>query len=175
MTHETKLYRNSRKSLKLLITSGGICIFLLGIFLHSVGLFDGLVRVKSAVFAGAILFIMLFLFFKALVELKDKSARIVLNSVHFVGKTTPLSQKFGVGDWDDVSNIGLHKVGGDTLVVVTINNPSKYADRLPKALWDMAYNEQTNELNVMHSSSEIDVNPDGLFELFTSYWQKSKA
>lgn len=172
---EISLYRNAKKSVKLLLMSAGICILLLGIFLHSIGLFDGILRTKSAVFAGGVLLITLFFLFRALLELRDKSARIVLNSEYFIGKTTPLSRSFGAGEWADVVDIGLHQVGGDRLVVVTLTNSSKYKGRLSSTLWKMAYDNQRDVLTIMHSSSDVELNPNELFDLFTSYWQESKS
>lgn len=174
MNQETNLYRNRSKTVKLLAISGGICVILLLTFLYCIGLFDGELKVKPAVFSGAALLVMLILLLSSLLSLRDKSAQIVLNKNHFSGKTTPLAKAFGIGNWEDVTAINLQKVGGDTLVIVTLSNASNYKDRLPSMLWKMAYYEATQELNIMYSASVIGIESAELYELFMSYWQHSK-
>ncbi|ULT22974.1 hypothetical protein KUH03_27435 [Sphingobacterium sp. E70] len=85
-----------------------------------------------------------------------------------------MAKAFGIGNWEDVTAINLQKVGGDTLVIVTLSNASNYKDRLPSMLWKMAYYEATQELNIMYSASVIGIEPAELYELFMSYWQHSK-
>lgn len=116
---------------------------------------------------------MLILLLKTLLSLKDKSPLIELNNQNFYGKTTPLSKSFGIVNWEDFADIQLQKSGGDTLVVVTLNNPEKYEGRLSKMLWNMAYNNTTNQLMLMYSSSEIDIDHNALFDLFSNFWKKS--
>ncbi|ULT22973.1 hypothetical protein KUH03_27430 [Sphingobacterium sp. E70] len=86
MNQETNLYRNSSKTVKLLAMSGGICVILLLTFLYCIGLFDGELKVKPAVFSGAALLVMLILLLSSLLSLRDKSAQIVLNKNHFSEK-----------------------------------------------------------------------------------------
>ncbi|MDH5825593.1 STM3941 family protein [Sphingobacterium faecium] len=173
MEKETKIYRNSKKTKKLLLTSIGICIILLIAIIYSAGIFDGELKTKPLVFSSAAFLIMLILLLKTLLSLKDKSPLIELNNQNFYGKTTPLSKSFGIVNWEDVADIQLQKSGGDTLVVVTLNNPEKYEGRLSKMLWNMAYNNTTNQLMLMYSSSEIDIDHNALFDLFSNFWKKS--
>ena len=85
-----------------------------------------------------------------------------------------MSKSFGIVNWEDVADIESQKTGGDTLVVVTINNPQKYEGRLSKMLWNMALNKETNQLTLMYSASEIDVDHNELFSLFDKSWQESE-
>lgn len=174
MDQEVNLYRNRSKTAKLLSLSGVICIVLLLLFLYCIGIFDGELKVKPAVFSGGILLIMLGLLVNSLLSLRDKSAQISLHKSHFSGKTTPMAKAFGAGNWDDVTAINLQKVGGDTLVIVTLGNASNYKDRLPAMLWKMAYDEASQQLNIMYSASVIAIEPSELYELFMTYWQNSK-
>ncbi len=174
MDQETNLYRNRSKTVKLLSMSGVICIVLLLILLYCIGLFDGELKVKPAVFSGGALLIMLILLVSSLLNLRDKSAQITLNKNHFSGKTTPLAKAFGIGNWHDVTGINLQKVGGDTLVVVTLDNAPNYKDRLPSLLWKMAYEAASQQLNIMYSASVIAIEPNELYDLFITYWQSSK-
>ncbi|MGE8428774.1 MAG: hypothetical protein ACN6O7_12890 [Sphingobacterium sp.] len=117
---ETSLYRNKRKTIQLLSISGALCLLLLLVLLYSIGLFDGVFKAKATVFSAGALLVLLILLFSSLLSLRDKTAQIVLNDRYFLGKTTPVSKAFGRGDWQDVKSIDLQKVGGDTLVVVTL-------------------------------------------------------
>ena len=174
MDQEANLYRNKSKTTKLLSLSGVICIVLLLLFLYCIGIFDGELKVKPAVFSGGILLIMLGLLVNGLLSLRDKSAQISLNKSHFPGKTTPMAKAFGIGNWDDVAAINLQKVGGDTLVVVTLGNASDYKERLSSMLWKMAYDAPSQQLNIMYSTSVIGIEATELYELFMTYWQNSK-
>ena len=170
-----QLYRNSKKTKKLLFTSLGVCIILLLVILYSAGIFDGELKIKPLVVSAAVFLIMFILLLKSVIGLKDKSPLIELNKQNFYGKTTPMSKSFGVVNWEDVANIQSEKTGGDTLVVVTINNPEKYEGRLSKMLWNMAHNKDTNQLTLMYSASEIDVDSNALFNLFTKSWKESAS
>ncbi|MCC9065961.1 STM3941 family protein [Flavobacterium piscisymbiosum] len=168
-----QLYRNSKKTKKLLFTSLGVCVILLLVILYSAGIFDGELKIKPLVFSAGIFLVMFILLLKSLLSLKDKSPLIDLNKQNFYGKTTPMSKSFGVVNWEDVADIQSQKTGGDTLVVVTINNPKKYEGRLSKMLWNMAINKETNQLTLMYSASEIDVDANELFTLFNKFWKES--
>ncbi len=172
--NETNLYRNRRKTTRLLVISGAICLLLLIILLYSIGLFDGIFKAKPTVFSAGALLVLLILLIVNLLNLRDKSAQIVLNDRCFLGKTTPLAKAFGQGEWQDVKYIDLQKVGGDTMIIVTLENPGKYKDRLPSLLWKMAYQESTQELNITYSASTIDLDPSELHQLFVSYWEGQK-
>ncbi len=175
MEQEINLYRNKGKTAKLLVLSALICVILLLILLYCIGLFDGTLKVKPAVFSGGALLVMLILLVNSLLNLRDKSAQISLNKNHFSGKTTPMAKAFGIGNWDDVAAINLQKVGGDTLVVVTLGNASDYKERLSSMLWKMAYDVPSQQLNIMYSTSVIGIEATELYELFMTYWQNSKS
>lgn len=175
MDQETKFFRNKSKTVKLLMTSGLVCVVLLFVLLYAIGLFDGVLKVKVAVFSGGALLVMLFLLLNSLFNLRDKTAQIVLNKTSFLGKTTPLAKAFGAGNWTDVTAITLEKVGGDTLVIVTLGHANQYKERLSSILWKMAYHAPTDELNIMYSASVIEIDAAELYELFMSYWKDSKS
>lgn len=172
--NEISLYRNKRKTTQMLFFSGAICLLLFIVLLYSIGLFDGVFKAKPTVFSAGALLVLLILLVVNLLNLRDKSAQIVLNDRYFLGKTTPLAKAFGRGEWQDVKYIDLQKVGGDTMIIVTLENPGKYKDRLPSLLWKMAYQESTQELNIMYSASTIDLDPSELHQLFVSYWEGQK-
>lgn len=171
MKEETNLYRNAKKTKNLFLYTGLVCLILAGFLLYSVGIFDGIFKIKPAIASGAVLLIMLFLFFKSIAGVRDKSELIHFDATGFLGKTTPISKTFGRVEWADVTDIRLEKMEGDTLVNVTIGNTQKYAGRLSSFKWKMVYDEQNSELNLMYSASEIDANAEELYNLFLTYWK----
>jgi len=172
MNEETNLYRNAKKTRNLLLYASSITVVIAVVLLYSLGVFDSVFKTKPAVISGAILLIMLFLTLKTFAGLRDKSPLIQIDSAGFSGKTTPLSKAFGRVEWQDVTDIQLQKVGGDTLVIVTVDHAAKYEGRLSKLLWKMAFDEQNSKLNLMYSASEIDIDAAELYDLLFKYWKK---
>ncbi|AJW65131.1 hypothetical protein VO54_03705 [Elizabethkingia miricola] len=174
MKEETNLYRDKKKTTKLLLSSTGMGLLLIAILLYCIGLFDGILRIRPAAFSATFLLILLFLTLKTLISLRDQSALISLNSHYFLGKTTPLSKAFGKGEWSDVTNIQLEGSGSNALIVVSLHNAAKYKGRLSKFFWKIAYDKSTEQLHIKYTDSEIDINTQALFDLFVSYWNYSK-
>lgn len=172
MNEEIKLYRNAKKTRNLLLYASGISILIAIMLLYGIGTFDGVFKVKLSIASGAILLIMLVLIFKILASIKDKSPLIHIDSNGFSGRTTPVAKAFGRIEWQDVTDLQLNKVGGDTLIAVTIDNVSKYDGRASKFLWKLAFDEQNSKLNIMYSASEINMNEKALYDLFVSNWKK---
>jgi hypothetical protein len=172
MNEEIKLYRNAKKTRNLLLYASAISILIAIMLLYGLGTFDGIFKIKLSIASGAILLIMLALIFKMLASIKDKSPLIQIDANGFSGRTTPVAKAFGKLEWQDVTDAQLQKVGGDTLVAITIDNISKYEGRASKFLWKMAYDEQNSKLNIMYSASEIEINAEELYKLFLKYWKK---
>ncbi|WP_125722811.1 STM3941 family protein [Flavobacterium ustbae] len=172
MNEETNLYRNVKKTRSLLLYASGISVLLAITVLYGIGTFDGIFKIKLSIASGAILLIMLLLTFKMLASVKDKSPLIHIDPSGFSGRTTPVAKAFGRIEWQDVTDVQLQKVGGDTLVAVTIDNVAKYDGRVSKFFWKMAYDEQNSKLNIMYSASEIDIDAKALYDLFLNYWKK---
>ena len=172
MNEEIKLYRNFKKTRNLLLYACAVNILLAIMLLYGIGTFDGVFKIKLSIASGAIFLIMFVLSFKMLASIKDKSPLIQIDSNGFCGRTTPVAKAFGRIEWQDVTDLQLNKVGGDTLVAITIDNVSKYDGKVSKFLWKMAYDEQNSKLNIMYSASEIEINADELYKLFLKYWEK---
>ena len=172
MNEEIKLYRNAKKTRSLLLYASAISILVAIMLLYGIGTFDGVFKIKLSIASGAILLIMLVLIFKMLAGIKDKSPLIQIDSNGFSGRTTPVAKAFGRIEWQDVTDVQLQKVGGDTLVAVTTDNVEEYDGRVSKFLWKMAYDEQNLKLNIMYSASEIEIDADELYKLFLKYWKK---
>ncbi|MEN2487330.1 STM3941 family protein [Flavobacterium sp. B11] len=172
MNEEIKFYRNAKKTRNLLLYAGAISTLLAIMLLYGIGTFDGVFKIKLSIVSGAILLIMLVLTFKVLAGIKDKSPLIQIDSNGFSGRTTPVAKAFGRIEWQDVTDLQLTKVGGDTLVAITIDSIAKYEAHVSKFLWKMAYDEQNSKLNIMYSASEIEINAEELFKLFLRYWKK---
>ncbi|KAF2333526.1 STM3941 family protein [Flavobacterium ginsenosidimutans] len=172
MNEEINLYRNAKKTRNLLLYASAISILLAIALLYGIGTFDGVFKIKLSIISGAILLMMLVLTFKVLASIKDKSPLIHIDANGFYGRTTPVAKAFGRIEWQDVTDVQLQKVGGDTLVAVTINNIDKYDGRVSKFLWKLAYDEQSSRLNIMYSASEIDIDANRLYDLFVGNWKK---
>lgn len=172
MNEETKLYRDGKKTRNLLLYASSVSLILIIVLLYSVGIFDDILKIKAAIFSGAALLFMVFLMFKSIAGVRDKTPLIQFDSTGFYGKTTALSKAFGKVEWSDVTDIQLQKTGGDTLVITTVGNTDKYVGRISKLMWKMAYDEQNSQLNLMYSASEIDIDAKQLYDLFLKYWKK---
>lgn len=172
MNEEIKIYRNSKKTRNLLLYASAISILIAIMLLYGIGTFDGVFKIKLSIASGAILLIMLVLIFKILASIKDKSPLIQIDKNGFSGRTTPVAKAFGRIEWQDVTDLQLNKVGGDTLVAVTIDNIAKYDGRVSKFIWKLAFDEQNSKLNLMYSASEVNINAEELYELFLKYWKK---
>lgn len=173
MDQEIRLYRNPKKTRKLLTATGLSCGVLLAIFLYSLGLFDGELKIKPVVGSGVLLLILGILFIRSVLSLKDKSPQIIVSIACFSGRTAPLTKAFGEGYWKDVTTIYLEKIGGDTVVVVCLQNNEIYRKRLSKMFLQMA--EHDGQLRIMYSAAEIDLAPQDLYTLFERYWHGYKA
>lgn len=167
----TELYAKKGKTVNLLLSSGAICVLLLGIAIYSSGWIDQELKIKPLVISCALLLIMGALLIGKLRDLNDKSPLVSLTQKSFVGRTAPLTKAFGAGEWVDVKDINVETSGGDRLVVVTLENHEKYTKRLSKMLKNMAVDKEQNEINIMYSASELEESPEQLFELFQSYWK----
>lgn len=175
MSKEIKIFRDTAKSRKLLIGSSAICLVLGTVFMYGLGTFDDIFKAKVAVASGAVFLIMLILVIKSILNMNDKSAIFELNENTASGKTSPLSRAIGTINWKDVTALDVQKVGGDTLVVVYLSNVEYYQSKLSKMFWNMAFDKQSQELQIMYSASEIDMKIDELYDLFVSYWKPQGA
>lgn len=173
MKDQIELFRDSKKSKNLFIRSAGICIVLAAAALYSLGVFDGIIKVKLAVGSSVFLLIMLWLLISSLLKLKDKSALIKINAKGITGSTTALSKAFGEIEWVDVADIQLQKVSGDTLVAFLIQNNHKYEGRLSRSFRGMAYKKDMDKYLIMYTASEIEIDAEKLFDLVTGYWKST--
>lgn len=169
----TELFAKKGKTANLLLSSGAICVLLLGIAIYSSGWIDDELKAKPLVISCGLLLIICGLMIGKLRSLNDKSPLISLTETSFVGRTAPLTKAFGKGEWVDVKDINLETSGGDRLVVVTLANQDKYTGHLSKMMKSIAIDKERNEINIMYSASEIELSPEQLLELFQSYWKGS--
>jgi len=174
MLTDLKIFRNRKKTRNILLTTAGICIAMALICVYGLGVFDNIFKAKVTVVSGALFLLLFFLMIKSLLNLKDKSAFIELTPDYAKGKTAPLPKSIGEIYWKDVTAIDMAKIGGDTLVIVFLNNPEFYRSKLSKMFFDMAYDKELQELQVSYSASEIDMRITELYDLFISYWEAYK-
>ena len=169
----TELFAKKGKTANLLLSSGAICVLLLGIAIYSSGWIDDELKAKPLVISCGLLLIICGLMIGKLRSLNDKSPLITLTANTFQGRTAPLTKAFGVGEWIDVKDINLETSGCDRVVVVTISNLEKYSSRLSKMMKSIAVDKERNEINIMYSASELEESPEQLLELFQSNWKEA--
>ncbi|MET4141898.1 STM3941 family protein [Pedobacter sp. UYP1] len=163
-----EFYRNRKKSINLLLILSGILVVLLLILLYSSGLISDIIIAKGVAFSSIGSLILAIIIIKTLISLKDKSPLIVLSPEGITAKVTAVSKAAGLIFWKDIADIQLHKVGGDTLVTLLINNPEPYAANIRKKLSAMAL-DKDQDLQIYMTASVLDINAGELFDQVIAY------
>lgn len=164
-----EFYRNRKKSINLLLILSGILVVMLLILLYSSGIIsDGIIIAKGVAFSSIGSVILAIIILKTLISLKDKSPLIILSPEGITAKVTAVSKAAGLILWKDISDIQLHKVGGDTLVTLIINNPEPYAANIRKKLSAIAL-DKGQDLQIYMTASVLDINAGELFDQVVAY------
>ena len=167
-----EFYRNRKKSVNLILTCAGILVVLILLFLYSIGAFSDMLSVKLAAVSGMFSLVLAVIIIKMLIALTDKSALLILNKDGIISKVTAVSKAAGLIRWDDIINITLNKVGGDTLITLTIDKPEYYIpiirNKLSKLLTDGLEDAHGN-LEVHLTASALDLDSPTLFTVIKNY------
>jgi hypothetical protein len=164
-----EFYRNRKKSINLLLILSAVLVLMLLILLYSSGLIsDGIIIAKGVAFSSIGSLILAIIIIKTLISLKDKSPLIVLSPEGITAKVTAASKAAGLIFWNDIADIQLNKVGGDTLVTLLINNPEPYAANIRKKLSAMAL-DKGQDLQIYMTASVLDINAGELFDQVIAY------
>lgn len=164
-----EFFRNRKKSINLLLILSGILLVMLLILLYSSGIISGgIIIAKGIAFSAIGIVILAIIIIKTMISLKDKSPLIVLSPEGITAKVTAVSKAAGLILWEDISDIQLHKVGGDTLVTLIINNPEPYSAKIRKKLTSIAL-EKDQDLQIYMTASVLDINAGELFDQVTAY------
>lgn len=167
-----EFYRNKKKSVKLILACAGILVVLVLLFLYSIGAFGDIFSAKLAAASGLFGLILAIVITKMFISLTDKSALIILNNEGIIAKVTAVSKAAGLMRWEDIADMTLNKVGGDTLITLTIDKPEKYIPiirkKLSKLLTDGAEDVNGN-LEVHLTASALDLEAPELFTVIKNY------
>jgi hypothetical protein len=167
-----EFYRNKKKSLNLILICTGIFIVLALIFAYSIGLFDGQVGTKLAAVSGIFGIILAIIIVTKLIKLTDNSPLLVLSPEGLQTKLTAVGKAAGLISWKHISDVALNKMGGDTLVTLTVNQPDQYIPVIRKKLSAMVVNgieDANGNLPIHLTAAELDFSPQELFTVITNY------
>lgn len=164
-----EFFRNRKKSINLLLILSGVLVLMLLILLYSSGIIsDGTIIAKGVAFSSIGSIILAIIIIKTMISLKDKSPLIVLAPEGITAKVTAVSKAAGLILWQDIDDIQLHKVGGDTLVTLIINNSEPYSAKIRKKLSSIAL-EKDQDLQIYMTASVLDISAKELFDQVTAY------
>lgn len=167
-----EFYRNKKKTINLILTCTGIFIVLVVIFLYSIGIFNGEVATKLAAVSGIFGLILGIVIITKLISLTDSSPLLVLSEEGITSKVTGVSKAAGLILWKDIKDIHLEKVGGDTLVTLTVDKPENYLPIIRKKLSAMVVNgieDAQGNLPINLTASELDIDAQNLLTVIKNY------
>lgn len=167
-----EFYRNRKKSINLILICTGIFLVMVIIFLYGIGLFTATISNKLTAISSVFGLILAIIIIKKLLSLTDKSPLIILSKEGITAKVTPVSKAAGLILWKDIIDISINKVGGDTLVTLTVDKPDHYIPLIKKKLSAIAVNgieDAQGNLPIHLTASELDPDAQELFTAITTY------
>ncbi|MFW0718371.1 STM3941 family protein [Pedobacter sp. N23S346] len=167
-----EFYRNKRKTVNLILICTGVLLVLVVIFLYSIGLFTNTLSAKLAAITGVFSLILAIVIVNKLLSLRDTSPLIILSNEGIIAKVTAVSKAAGLIFWKDIIDISLEKVGGDTLVTLTVDKPDHYIPIIKKKLSAMVVNgieDANGNLPINLTASELNFDAQELFTVITSF------
>lgn len=174
-----EFYRNRRKSFNLILTYTGILFVMILVFLYSIGIINDEVSPKGIAISSIFILIVGFLVIKMLLAMKDTTPLLILNPEGIISKVTPMSKAAGLILWEDIADMNIKEVGGDTLITLVINRPEYYTPIIRKKISAMVLkgaNDDQGNLLLYLSASELDIEAAVLFDnIITFRGQVSKT
>lgn len=167
-----EFYRNKRKTVNLILICTGVLLILVVLFLYSIGLFTNILSTKLAAISGVFGIILAIVIINKLISLKDTSPQIILSNEGIIAKVTAVSKAAGLIYWKDIIDISLEKVGGDTLVTLTVDKPEHYIPTIKKKLSAMVVNgieDANGHLPINLTASELNLDAQELYNVITSF------
>jgi hypothetical protein len=167
-----EFYRNKKKSVSLILICAGILAILVLIFVYSIGIFDGRISTKLAAISGIFAAILAIIIVTKLINLRDTSPLLVLSSEGITTKVTAVAKAAGLIYWKDIRHITIGKVGGDTLITLTIDHPDAYIPTIRKKLSAMVVDgikDTDGNLPINITAAELDLSAQELFQVINKY------
>jgi hypothetical protein len=167
-----EFYRNRKKTINLIMICSAIFVALAVIFVYSLGLFTNEVVPKGIALSGIFGLVLAIIIIRMLISLKDTAPLLVLSKEGITARVTAMSKAAGLILWQDIIDITINKVGGDTLVMLVINKPDQYTPLIRKKLSKLVLdgaNDEHGNLIVALTASELDPDAQELFTSIKSY------
>jgi hypothetical protein len=167
-----EFYINKKKSARILYIYYAILIVFAAVLLFSSGLVTDTVSLKGIVISSISIVILVIVLIKAQIARRDTSPMIKLEPEGLTSRTTPMSKAAGVIKWEDITDINIVELTGDTLVSLSVKNAPQYMDKLRKKMPAFALKDivdQDGILTLNLSASELDFDAAVLFNHITTY------
>ena len=172
-----EFYRNRKKTINLILTYSGILLVMIVILVYSIGLFTSTVSTKGIAISSIFSLILAFVIIKMLLSLKDTAPLLVLDKEGITAKVTAMSKAAGLILWEDISDMTVNKMGGDTLITLVVNKPDHYTPIIRKKLSGIAVNganDAEGNLLIYLTASALDIDAQQLFIEITQYRARLK-
>jgi len=167
-----EFYRDKGKSKKLILLCSGILLLMVVIFLYGLGLFTGTISAKLVAVSGIFGLILTFIIIRKVISLQDTAPLVILNNQGIISKVTGVSKAAGLILWEDIVDITIEKVGADTLVTLSVDQPDNYIARIKKKLSAMMVNgilDENGNLPISLTAAELTVDATELFNAITTF------
>lgn len=172
-----EFYINKKKSQSILYIYYGILAVFVLILLFSSGVVTESISLKGMVVSCVAIVILTVVLLKANIAQRDTSPMVKLDQEGITSRTTPMSKAAGVIRWEDITDINLNEMTGDTLVSLSVKNAESYTAVLLKKLPAFALKGIVNESGILTlhlTASELDFDAATLFNHITSYANKQR-
>lgn len=170
-----EFYINKKKSNSVLYIYYGILVVFVLILLFSSGLITDTTSLKGIVISSIAIIILAIVLIKAKAAQNDTSPMLSLKQDGILSRTTPMSKAAGLIKWEDITDINLTEMTGDTLITLSLKNADHYKSVMRKKLPAFALKDivDGNGILTLHlSASELDLDAAALFNHITAYASK---
>lgn len=167
-----EFYRNRKKTVNIILVCTGILLVLIALFLYGIGIFNHIFSAKIAAVSGIFGLVLAIIVMRTLISLTDKSPLLILSKEGITSKVTAVSKAAGLILWKDIIDVSINKVGGDTLITLTIDKPEHYIPIIRKKLSKLAIDgaeDAQGNLQVYLTASALDLDAPELFTVITNY------
>ena len=167
-----EFYINKKKSSSVLYIYYGISIVFALVLLFSSGLVTETTSLKGIVISSVALVILAIVLIKANMAQRDTSPMVSLSDEGLTSRTTPMIKAAGLIKWEDITDINLVKLTGDTLVVLSVKNADHYMVALRKKMPAFATKDIVDANGILTlnlSAAELDFDAAELYSHITTY------
>jgi len=167
-----EFYINKKKSNNVLYIYYGISIVFALVLLFSSGLVTETTSLKGIVISSVALVILAIVLVKANIAQRDTRPMVSLSDEGLTSRTTPMIKAAGLIRWEDITDINIEKLTGDTLVVLSVKNADHYMVALRKKMPAFATKDIVDANGILTlnlSAAELDFDAAELYNHITTY------